>query len=384
MSEIGRTILLAAGGTGGHVLPAQSLAVELQSRGWQVALATDARGERYEALFPGVTVHRLPAGTFSSPGLGAKLRAGLAIVNGYRLARRLIRRLDPVAVVGFGGYPSLPTMLAATRGSRPTVLHEQNAVLGRVNRLLAPRATRIATGFETIEGVRPDDLAKVVLVGNPVRQAIAAVRALPYTAPGDGGALRLLVLGGSQGATVFSEIVPEALGRLPQAMRRRIRITQQCRAEDLEAVRQRYRDLGITADLASFVSDVPALLGSCHLAITRAGASTVSELAVAGRPSILVPYPHATDDHQSANARALVAAGGAWVMPQDKFTIDSCRQTLEALLSDPESLQEMADGARSAGRPEAARDLADLVEKLLPEQSRLGRQSTVTRTMVAA
>ncbi len=359
-------IVLAAGGTGGHVFPAQALASELLRRGRPVVLVTDRRGAGYEKSFPGVDIQRIPAATFAGRGTFGKARSLLEIGAGYVAARGVLHRLSPGAVVGFGGYPSLPTMLAATRIGLVTVLHEQNAHLGRVNRFLAPRVTAIATSFPDVAGMRPQDRIKTTLTGNPVREAIAAVRDVPYTPPNGDGAVRLLVLGGSQGATVFSDVVPEALAGLAENVRRRLRVTQQCRAEDIERVREIYGKAAIAADLAAFIEDVPALLGAAHLVISRAGASTVSELAVAGRPAILVPYPHATDDHQTANARALAGAGGGWLMPQAKFTPAACRQSLEALLGDPHTLADMARGARSSGRPQAAAALAGLVERLAP------------------
>jgi len=269
-------------------------------------------------------------------------------------------------VVGFGGYPSLPAMLAAKQLRLPTLLHEQNAVLGRVNRLLAPRVSAIATSFAEISGIGAADLGKVTGTGNPVRDAIAAVRELPYTAPQAAGPFRLLVLGGSQGARIFSEIIPAALIQLPPEFRTCIRLTQQCRPEDLDRVRAIYRDSGIAADLAAFIEDVPALLASTHLCIARAGASTVAEIALAGRPAVLVPYAAGTDDHQTANAKTLVTAGGAWLMPEAKFTASALRQTLDALLQDAVTLSEMADAARAAARPNAAAALADLVGRLAP------------------
>ncbi len=357
-----RRIVLAAGGTGGHIFPAQSLAQELVRRGHDPVVVTDRRGAGYAAAFPDLELHAVRAAS-PSGSLVAKARAAVEIGAGTLTARSLFRRLDPTVVVGFGGYPSFPAMLAAVRLGLPTLLHEQNAVLGRANRLLAPKVSGLALSFAETRSVRPQDEAKAVVTGNPVRDAFAAVRDLPFNAPGD-GPLRLLVTGGSQGATVFSDVVPAALAALPEALRARLRVTQQCRAEDLERVCAAYRDAGITADLASFIDDVPGLLASAHLAITRAGASTVAELAVAGRPAVLVPYPNATDDHQAANARALVAAGGAWMLRQENFTAQACRQSLETLFTDPQTLGEMADGAARVGRPAAAAELADLVERL--------------------
>lgn len=358
----GKPIVLSAGGTGGHIFPAQALAAELDRRGHTLCVITDRRGANYEKAFPGASVMTVRSAS-PSGGLLAKSRAAVEIGFGTLAAKAIFRRVRPAAVVGFGGYPSIPAMLAAVRGGLPTLVHEQNAMLGRVNRLLAPRVAKIALSFRQTEKVRPVDEGKVVVTGNPVREAFAAVRDVPYSPP-NGGAIRLLVFGGSQGASILSEVVPAALAALPAGLRDRFRVVQQCRAEDIAAARAAYAAAGITADLAEFIDDVPALMASAHLAITRSGASTVAELAAAGRPSILVPYPQATDDHQTANAKALVAVGGAWMMPQEKFTAHACRQTLEALLDDPFTLLEMAESAAKIGRVDAAKELADVVEQL--------------------
>jgi UDP-N-acetylglucosamine--N-acetylmuramyl-(pentapeptide) pyrophosphoryl-undecaprenol N-acetylglucosamine transferase len=353
-----RPIVLAAGGTGGHLFPAEALCAQLTRHGRSVALVTDARAAGYESRFSGARVHVVPSGTPSARGVVAKLRAGMDIAAGVLTARRLLRQLDPAAVVGFGGYPSLPTMVAAQRLGLPTIIHEQNAVLGRVNRLVAGRAAAIAASIVPMALLRPSDMGKVSLTGNPVRDAVIATRQVPYALPLD--SVELLILGGSQGATVLSEVVPKALAALPSDLRRRLQVTQQCRPEDLDRVGAWYVQNDIKAELASFISDVPQRLARCHLAITRAGASTVAELTVAGRPSILVPYLHATDDHQTANARSLVAAGAARMIPQTGFTPAVLQAALQVLLGDRAAMVAMAAAARSLGRPEAAAALAEL------------------------
>jgi len=358
-----RPVLLAAGGTGGHLFPAQALAAELARRGRRSAFITDRRAAGFGAALAHAEVHMVRS---ASPSGGA-LRAGVALITlfiGTVEARALLRRLKPLAVVGFGGYASVPAVVAASQLGIPTLVHEQNAVLGRANRLLARRADRLATSFGATAGLRlaPE---RIVHTGNPVRPAIAALAVLPYEPPVPGGALRLVVLGGSQGAQVFDRVVPEALARLPAAMRARLRVLQQCRGEDLPAAREGYAAAAITAELAPFIQDVAGALEDAHLVIARAGASTVAELAAAGRPAILVPYPFAADDHQNANAQALAAAGGAWRIAQDEFDPDSLAHELEMLLCDPDRLAGAATAARLSGRPHAAGVLADLIDRLV-------------------
>ncbi|MGO8919026.1 MAG: undecaprenyldiphospho-muramoylpentapeptide beta-N-acetylglucosaminyltransferase [Stellaceae bacterium] len=353
-------IALAAGGTGGHMFPAEALARELLGRGFRVALVTDRRGQAFGDALPGVALHRIRAGRIGA-GLASKVvgLAGLAL--GTLQAGRLLRALAPHAAVGFGGYPSVPTMLAASRLGLPTLIHEQNAILGRANRLLAPRAKVIATAFAELGGVRAADRARLVLTGNPVRPAIAALRGVPYRPPAADGPLEILVIGGSQGARVLSEVVPAAFAALPGALRRRLSVTQQARAEDLDAVRRAHAASGVAAELATFFADVPERLARAHLVISRSGASTMAELTVTGRPAILVPYLHAADDHQTANARALEKAGGAWVMAQESFSSSALAELLAALMAAPERLARAAAAAHAQGRPDAARALADLV-----------------------
>ena len=357
-------IVLTAGGTGGHVFPAEALAAELLRRGHRLALVTDRRGQAFGGTLGDLATYPIAAGGIAGRGIAARLKAIAEIGVGVLQARRLLKSLRPAAVVGFGGYASVPAMMAATGGGFATALHEQNAVLGRANRLLAPRVTRIATCYPRLAHLSPAWSHKVVRTGMPVRPAIALLRGNPYPPPGADGPLRLLVLGGSQGARVFSEVVPAALARLPQPLRRRLEVSQQCRPEDLDAVRLAYQDTGIRAELRSFFEDVPDRLAAAHLVITRSGASTVAEVTALGRPAILVPYPHAIDDHQTANAHALDEAGGGWLMPQPAFTPDSLAARIEALAAQPGTLVRAAACSRSAGAPEASARLADLVAGL--------------------
>ncbi|MBK4718322.1 undecaprenyldiphospho-muramoylpentapeptide beta-N-acetylglucosaminyltransferase [Azospirillum sp. YIM DDC1] len=361
MADTQRPIVLAAGGTGGHFFPAEALARELLARGEAVALVTDKRGQAFGDSLPEVTVHRIRS---AAPGgnLLAKMNAAWQMGLGLLGANALMRHLKPAAVVGFGGYPSVPTVYAAAQGRVPVMLHEQNAVLGRANRMLAAASRRIAVAFPEVASVKAEHRPRLVRTGNPVRPAIAAQRDAAYAVPTPGGPVRILVMGGSQGARVFSEVIPEALGRLPADLRARIHLAQQCRPEDLEAARAAYAGMGLGGlELESFFRDVPERLAACHLAVTRAGASTIAELTCIGRPAILVPYPHAMDDHQTANARQLAAAGAAWLMPQSDFTADALAARLTALLESPDALIAAAQAAHGWGMADAARRLADAV-----------------------
>lgn len=361
MSTVTRHYVLAAGGTGGHLTPAFALAHELERRGHHVALITDARG----AAIPGkpdfLPAHVLPAGRFGKNPLGWP--AGLrAVMEGRSMARRLYESFGPTAVVGFGGYPALPALLAARSAGIPTVIHEQNAVLGRVNRLLSGRVNVIATAYPEVDRLKPKFADKVYLVGNPVRPEVLALRDQPFPPFTEDGLLRVLVTGGSQGARVLSEVVPDGLAMLAPAIRSRLQVTQQCRAEDLEAVRERYASHDIPAELGTYFEDMSARLADAHLFIGRAGASTIAELTAVGRPAILVPLPIATDDHQAANVREIVKAGGARSIRQPSFTAKELAKQINAMAQHPETLANAAHAAWNCGRPNAAKDLADLVE----------------------
>jgi UDP-N-acetylglucosamine--N-acetylmuramyl-(pentapeptide) pyrophosphoryl-undecaprenol N-acetylglucosamine transferase len=356
-----RHFVLAAGGTGGHMVPAHALAAELTARGHHVALITDERGARIPGLFEGVETHVLPAGRIAGGPIGW-LKAWAGIRAGRGMARRLYSGFKPTAVVGFGGYPALPALLGALKDGIPTVIHEQNAVLGRVNRLLARRVSAIATAYPTVDRLKPAYQKKTHLVGNPVREIVKAMGERPFPAIEPEGPFRILVTGGSQGATILSTVVPDGLGLLPDAIRMRLQVVQQCRPEDIDGPRARYRELGIPAELATYLEDLPAILDRSHLVIARAGASTIAELTVAGRPAILVPLPSAMDDHQTWNAREMASEGGARMIPQAAFTPKELARQMEALLGDPEALIAAAHRAKACGLPRATEDLADLVE----------------------
>ena len=353
-----RLAVVAAGGTGGHLFPAEALARELQGRGWRIVLATDSRGARYAEAFPAEERLALEAATFKASDPIGAVRGLLRIGAGVRQARKAFQRLRPAVVVGFGGYPSLPGLLAA-RGLRiPRLIHEQNAVLGRVNRFLSPRVNAVACAFPTLEKA-PARLRPVV-VGNPVRPEIKALYGEAYAPPG--ATLRLLVTGGSQGAKILSEVVPVAVTALPEALRLRLRVEQQARPDAVDAARRAYAQAGVEAEVAPFFRDMAGRLRAAGLVIGRAGASTVCELATAGRPSVLVPFAAAMDDHQTLNARLLSDVGAAAVIAEPKFTAAKLAEVLEDLLTKPEVLARMAVAAHGAARPDAAERLADLVE----------------------
>ncbi|MDX9996453.1 MAG: undecaprenyldiphospho-muramoylpentapeptide beta-N-acetylglucosaminyltransferase [Phenylobacterium sp.] len=358
-----KTAVVAAGGTGGHLFPAQALAEALAARGWRIVLATDERGAAYADKFPAQERIALSASTARPGDLIGLVRAGFAVGQGVLQARRAFRMLDPAVVVGFGGYPSLPALLAALSQKRPTVIHEQNSVLGRVNRFIAPRVDRIACAFPTLLKADAKAKARATVVGNPVRPEIRTLYDKAYEAPQPDGRIRILITGGSQGARLLSELVPEAIAKLPEPLRMALIVQQQTRPESMETARRIYRDALIEAEIAPFFRDMAGRLGAAHLVIGRAGASTCCELAVAGRPAILVPLKIATDDHQRHNARLLEEVGGAAVALEDEVTVDSMAGALNALLRDPARLARMAASAKSVAKPDAAEKLADLVEE---------------------
>ena len=352
-------ILVAAGGTGGHLFPAEALSHALIARGARVRLATDSRALKYGQAFPAEAVHEIASATPTGGSPFAKAQAALMLGKGVLEAYALLGKIKPRAVVSFGGYPTVPPALAAALRGIPLILHEQNAVMGRANKFLSQRAKIIASGFPVIEGL-PDALRpRVVHVGNPLRPAVLEAAALPYPDFVD-GKLRLLVTGGSQGARVMSDVVPEAVALLSDAQRARLVIVQQARGEDLERVQQAYARLHVAFEAAPFFSDLPLRMAKAHLVIARSGASTVSELAAIGRPSILVPFPHALDADQAANAAHLAQTGAAEVMRQTGFTPQWLAQRLAQALDDPKDLTRRAQAAKSAGIPDAAERLADL------------------------
>jgi UDP-N-acetylglucosamine--N-acetylmuramyl-(pentapeptide) pyrophosphoryl-undecaprenol N-acetylglucosamine transferase len=355
-------VLVAAGGTGGHLFPAEALAAALSRRGIAVHLATDRRAVRLGGGFAEDAVHVIASATLRGRGPFAMARTASALALGVAEAWALIGRLKPAAVVGFGGYPTVPPVLAASWRGVPTVIHDANAVLGRANRFLAPRVTAIATTFPDVVRDRPGLAAKVTLTGNPLRPAVLATAETPY--PSLAGSLRLLVFGGSQGARVMADVVPAAIGQLEPALRARLAVVQQAREEDLQRVRGAYSELGVAADVAAFFGDLPARMAAAHLVVARSGAGTVAELSAIGRPAILVPLPHALDQDQFANAGVLQNAGGAIRIPQKEFAPQRLADEIGALAATPDRLQAMAAAAHALGRRDAADRLADLVLRM--------------------
>jgi UDP-N-acetylglucosamine--N-acetylmuramyl-(pentapeptide) pyrophosphoryl-undecaprenol N-acetylglucosamine transferase len=357
------TVLICAGGTGGHLFPAEALALALKSRGWKIHLATDHRVEAYGQDFPAEAVHIIPSATITkSPVVAA--RAAMVLARGFMAGRSLVRSLKPDVAVGFGGYPTVPPMLAAARAKVPTVIHDQNAVLGRANRFLSSRVTAIATSFDKVGGTQNVIGDRIVETGNPVRPAVREAARVPYRQRGAGDPFHLLVFGGSQGARFMSDLVPPAVAGLPPDLRRLLRVVQQCRAEDLPRVADAYKAAGVEAELQPFFRDMPARIAASHLVICRSGASTVAELAVIGRPAIMIPLPHALDQDQKANALVLSRAGGGWLVEQRDMTPERLAADLTDSIANPERLGAAAEASRTVGRPDAVERLADLVERV--------------------
>lgn len=356
-------ILISAGGTGGHIFPAQALGTDLLSRGFKVAVATDKRGLKFKDMFEGMDVYKVSSGT-AGRGISGKLKGAGALGLGVTEAFALLRRLKPSVVVGFGGYPSFPSVFVAQKMNIPTVIHEQNAILGKANVMLAPKAERIAVSYPEATGVQESDKINVIHTGNPVRSDIASLFNKPYVSIGSDGPVNILVLGGSLGASIFSEVVPKALSSLDESYRSRLNVVQQCREEDLEGVRKIYQGAGIEARTDTFFRNVAELFEWSHLIISRSGASTVAEVTAAGRPAIFVPYPYHADQQQKINAGYVSDNGGGWTILQDAFTPEVLASRMEIFLENPESLFHAAEQARSLGRADAARRLGNLVTAL--------------------
>ncbi|MEM6812605.1 MAG: undecaprenyldiphospho-muramoylpentapeptide beta-N-acetylglucosaminyltransferase [Pseudomonadota bacterium] len=363
MNESKKTVLLSAGGTGGHLFPAESLAFDLIGRGYKVILVTDKRGAKFDSFADGIPTHVIQSGGLTA-GLVNKLKSTLLMGIGYIQSLKILRQTKPNVVVGFGGYPSFPAVYAASKKNIPTIIHEQNAILGKANAYLSSKVDRIATAWPNVEGIAEADSVRCVVTGNPVRPEVAGLYTKPYPALDQDGILKIFIMGGSLGARVFSEILPKTFDSLSDAYKDRLEIVQQCREEDVERVQSLYKDIGIKANLATFFDNVADELEKCHLFIGRSGASTVSEVTTAGRPAIFVPYPHHADQQQKRNADVVSDSGGAWVMTEDGFTPTALQARIETFLQNPETLFNAAENARSCGKPDAARRLGNLVTAL--------------------
>ncbi len=356
-------IALAAGGTGGHLFPAQALAEVLRARGHDIHLVTDERVQDYGKSFPATKTHVVPSASLS---LSKPMQVPgnlLRLFQGVNTAKRIFKNEKPTVVIGFGGYPSLPPLWAAMQLRIPSIVHEQNAVLGRANKLMASRVTAIATSFDQVFKLTPEAKSKVVMTGNPVRQRVLDVARSPYPAISPTSQLSLVVFGGSQGARFFSDVTPEAIKLLPENLRRRLSIVQQCREEDVARVEQAYAAVGTKAQLSPFFANMPAEIANAHLVICRSGASSIAELGVIGRPAVLVPLPHAIDNDQQKNAESFCVAGAGHIRAQNDLTPQALAQLLRQLLENPEALKDAAKAAAKHGKPDAAQKLADLVER---------------------
>jgi UDP-N-acetylglucosamine--N-acetylmuramyl-(pentapeptide) pyrophosphoryl-undecaprenol N-acetylglucosamine transferase len=371
-------VVLAAGGTGGHVFPAEALAQELLAQDYRLALITDSRGDRYGGTLGLIDKHSISAGALAGHGIVGKLISSARLSWGLVQAYQLMKRLKPAVVVGFGGYAAAPTVAAALMAGVPTVIHEQNAILGWANRKLAARVTKVCTSFDLAKPA--PSKAQVIRTGLPVRPAVAAVRSTPYHAPHADEPFRILVLGGSQGARIFSDVLPAAVALLPEAFRHTMEISQQCRPEEITRTQAAYANLGTHVELRHFFDNVPELMAKSHLLIARAGASTVAEVTLAGRPSVLVPYPYAADDHQTANAKVLATVGGTWMMPQDTFTPRALADQLILLREQTQLLTDAASNARAFSIPDAAGRMAAVVEGIAHGKNgaRAGRHVSTT------
>ncbi len=357
-------IMITAGGTGGHLFPAQALAQELARRNRKTVVVTDKRGLAWEKNFPEAPMHPTMSGTTEQTGAINRLAAIVRLLIGTAQAFSLIGKYKPNVVVGFGGYPSLPAMFAAVLRFKKTCLHEQNRVMGRANRLIAPAMKRLALTFPEPKGLRAREAKRSQVTGNPVRDAVIARRDDTYEPFTESSAIRILVFGGSQGATIFSDVVPDAIRSLPLEIRSRIELTQQCRSEDIDRVREKYEEMSISVEIDAFFSDLPDRMSDSHLIISRSGASTVCELMVIGRPAVMVPLGVALDGDQAANAKFLEENGGGWMIPEPEFTAPHLAMKLAEILSDPQGLAAAAEKSKRLGKPNAVYELADLVEQL--------------------
>ena len=367
----GQSIVLAAGGTGGHLFPAMALSHELQSRGHQIDLMTDMRGGRFDENFPAREIFQIPSATIKSRNPVSLMNTGWQLFSGTIKARRILKEIKPDAIVGFGGYPTIPPLMAASWMGLSSLIHEQNAVMGRANRLLAKRVQAIASSFDVTKLVDPSLAEKVYFTGNPVRQDVRNLRERPYPRLEQSERIVLLVFGGSQGARFFSDIVPQSVADLSTDLKNRLQIIQQCRPEDLSRVKEAYSIAGVEAKIDNFFNNLPELMANAHLIISRSGASTAAELCVIGRPSLMVPLPHALDNDQLMNATRIAENGGGWCFEESNLTSVRLREVLSELMGSPEKLVNAAERARSLGKPDAVLQLANLVESIAADRKNL-------------
>ena len=362
----GKLVVLAAGGTGGHLFPAQALAETLVGRGYRVHLMTDERVREYGKSFPAEKTHVVHSASPSLSDIVGLPKRLWKLFSGYRAAKAILKLEKPLAVVGFGGYPSFPPIYAAAALGIPCAVHEQNAVLGRANKMLSSKVNLVAASFASMIGLPDAAKSKLVLTGNPVRAVALSEKAAPYPVAGK---FNLVIFGGSQGAKFFSDFMPEVFAAMPEVLRGKIVVTQQCRDEDLERVRAAYAELGISAELRAFFSDMPKRIAKSHLVISRSGASTIAELGVIGRPAIMVPLPHAIDNDQLRNAQSFAGVGAGWVCPQKELEPKAFAELLARLIGDLPSLKKAAESALGHGKPDAAERLADVVENIIARKS---------------
>jgi UDP-N-acetylglucosamine--N-acetylmuramyl-(pentapeptide) pyrophosphoryl-undecaprenol N-acetylglucosamine transferase len=370
-------IILAAGGTAGHVFPAEALAAELMERGFQLALVTDNRGEKISGRLAKLDIYRVWAGGVAGKRMILRFISLIEIFIGTLQAWWLLRRLKPAVVIGFGGYSSVPTVLAASYSGNKTVIHEQNSILGRANCFLARRVNRIAISFEKVKKIPESLKSNTIVTGMPVRSSVISLHGQQYPNLDEGGEINITIFGGSQGASIFGKVVPDAIKLLDKPLRHRINIIQQCRPEDIEYTEKAYQELGVRADIASFFDDIPNRISNAHLVICRAGASTIAELTIIGRPAILVPYIYAADDHQSQNAFLLDEAGGGWLIAENNFNGKILANRITSLFSIPKILQNAGLASKTMGKPDATKILADIVVDLIPNNFKT-KQGRVT------
>lgn len=353
--------VVTTGGSGGHIFPAESISAALIQKGFDVVFVTDKRGSNFRVL-QGVQTYRLMAEHIMGRSLWGKIKGAFKLYCGAVQALFLLRKLKPDVVVGVGGYASLPAVLAAHMWRMPVVLHEQNAVLGRANRLLAKNAYLILTAFQPT--LRSPANVRNVWVGQPVRPAVLEKEHTPY--PDRRKIFNLFIFGGSQGAHFFTHKVPEALFMLPDTLKSKISVTAQVRPEDMEYAQKIYSEQGFhSVTLKSFFDNMPDLIAQSHLIIGRAGASTIAEAEIVGRPAILIPLPTSADNHQLENARQFCDAGAGWLVTEDNWNAEKFAHRLEKLIQDKEMLEHAASESYRLAKPNVSEQIAVLIDDIV-------------------